>query len=56
MASRFILVVHYFTDVIAGCATGVMVSCLCMLLYRYCANNNILTTGILNRKDKNEKN
>ena len=56
MASRIILGVHYFTDVIAGCATGVMVSCLCMLLYRYCANNNILTTGILNRKDKNEKN
>lgn len=52
MFSRLILGVHYFTDVLAGCATGIMISCLCMLLYRYCANNDILTTGLLNRKDK----
>lgn len=52
MFSRLILGVHYFTDVIAGCLTGVMVSCLCMLLYRYCANNDILTTGLLHRGKK----
>ncbi|MBE6136921.1 MAG: phosphatase PAP2 family protein [Erysipelotrichaceae bacterium] len=57
MFSRIILGVHYFTDVIAGAATGIMVSCLCMLLYRYCVNNNILSQGLLkwNRKSKKEK-
>lgn len=50
MFSRIILGVHYFTDVISGCAIGIMVSCLCMILYRYCCNNNILTTGLLKSK------
>ncbi len=54
MFSRLILGVHYFTDVVAGCATGIMVSCLCMLLYRYCLNNQILTTGLLDRRKKKE--
>ncbi len=52
MFSRTILGVHYLTDVIAGLATGIMVSCFCMVLYRYCANNHILTTGLLKRKKK----
>lgn len=55
MFSRIILGVHYFTDVVAGAATGIMVSCLCMLLYRYCVNNNILTTGMLDRSNKGIK-
>lgn len=55
MFSRLILGVHYFTDVVAGCATGIMVSCFCMLLYRYCVNNNILTTGLLHRRKKKEE-
>lgn len=50
MISRLVLGVHYFLDVIAGCATGIMVSCLCMLLYRYCVNNDILTKGLFERK------
>lgn len=55
MVSRIILGVHYFTDVIAGLACGIMVSALCMLLYRYCANNNILTVGLLSKKKKELK-
>lgn len=52
MFSRIILGVHYFTDVISGVATGIMVSCLCMLMYRYCVNNNILTTSLIKWKKK----
>ena len=50
MISRLVLGVHYFTDVLAGCFSGIMVSCLCMLLFRYCLNNDILTNGILKKK------
>lgn len=54
MISRMILGVHYFTDVVAGCASGIMVSCLCMLIYRYCDNNDILKSGlIVNKKEDN---
>lgn len=54
MISRLVLGVHYFTDVIAGCASGIMVSCLCMIIYRYCDDNDILKSGML-PKEKEDK-
>lgn len=51
MISRLVLGMHYFTDVLAGCFSGIMVSCLCMLLFRYCLNNDILTKGIFKKKE-----
>lgn len=52
MISRMVLGVHYFTDVVAGTACGIMVSCLCMLIYRYCDDNDILKSGLLPKKNK----
>lgn len=51
MVSRLVLGVHYFTDVLAGYFSGIMVCCLCMLLFRYCLNNDILTKGIFKKKE-----
>lgn len=55
MISRLILGVHYFTDVIAGFSSGVMVACICMLLYRYCLNYNILTSSVVRKKNKEQE-
>ena len=55
MASRIILGVHYFTDVFAGYASGIMVCCASMIAYHFCERNNILTEGFfafLKRVDK----
>ena len=55
MISRLILGVHYATDVIAGYASGIMVSCFAMLVYHFCEKNNILTEGFfafLKKADK----
>ena len=55
MASRLILGVHYFTDVFAGYASGIMVCCFAMLAYHFCERNNILTEGFfafMKRADK----
>lgn len=53
MISRLVLGVHYFTDVIAGCASGIMVLCLCMIIYRYCDDNDILKSGLLPKNKEN---
>lgn len=47
MISRMVLGVHYFTDVLAGLASGVMMSCLAMIVYHWCEKNNILTEGLI---------
>ena len=47
MVSRLYLGVHYFTDVIAGFAAGIMVCCLAMIVYHWCEKNNILKEGLI---------
>ena len=47
MASRLIMGVHYFTDVFAGYASGIMVCCFAMIAYHFCEKNNILTEGFI---------
>ena len=47
MVSRMILGVHYFTDVFAGYASGIMVCCAAMIAYHFCQKNNFLTEGLI---------
>ncbi len=47
MMSRLILGVHYFSDVFAGYASGIMVCCFSMIVYHFCEKNNILTDGLI---------
>lgn len=59
MLSRLILGVHYFTDVVAGVAVGIMVSCLAMVFYKICERYDFMTEGlfskIANSRHKNDK-
>ena len=50
MSSRLVLGVHYFTDVIAGLISGIMVSALMMYLSKYMVENDILQKGIFKKK------
>lgn len=55
MISRLILGVHYFTDVFAGYASGIMVCCFSMIVYHFCERNNILTEGLIAFLEKANK-
>ncbi len=55
MVSRLILGVHYFSDVLAGYASGIMVACFAMLVYHFCEKNNILTEGFFAFMKKADK-
>lgn len=57
MVSRMVLGVHYFTDIVAGFASGIMTACLAMIVYHWCDNNNILKDGLiaLIRRSKKEE-
>ena len=46
MVSRLVLGVHYFSDVCAGCAVGLIFSAVMMLLYYVCEKKNIFTTNL----------
>lgn len=53
--SRTILGVHYLSDVLAGFSVGIMVSCLCMLLYKVCVKYEFMTEGLLDKIKKNKE-
>ena len=55
MISRMVLGVHYFTDVLAGLSSGVMVSCLAMVVYHWCEKNNILKEGLISLIKRTKK-
>ncbi len=55
MISRIILGVHYFTDVFAGYASGIMVCCFAMIAYHFCERNGILKEGFFNFLKKADK-
>ena len=46
MVSRMVLGVHYFSDVVAGCAVGLIFSALMIVLYQVCEKKNIFTTNL----------
>ena len=46
MTSRLVLGVHYFSDVCAGCAVGLIFSAVMMVLYQICEKKNIFTTNL----------
>ena len=46
MVSRLVLGVHYFSDVCAGCAVGLVFSAVMMVLYHICEKKNIFTTNL----------
>ena len=46
MVSRMVLGVHYFSDVCAGCAVGLIFTALMMILYYVCEKKNIFTTNL----------
>ena len=46
MVSRLVLGVHYFSDVCAGCAVGLVFSAVMMVLYNICEKKNIFTTNL----------
>lgn len=52
--SRTILGVHYLSDVLAGFSVGIMVSCLCMLVYKVCVKYDFMTEGLLDKIKKNK--
>ena len=55
--SRLTLGVHYFTDIIAGLASGVIVTGLCILLYHIFERHDFLNKPLLNfKKEENEEN
>ena len=47
MVSRMVLGVHYFSDVCAGCAVGLIFSAGMMVLYSICEKKNIFTTNLV---------
>lgn len=55
MISRPMLGVHYFTDIIAGFLSGLMISILCMLALNFLNKYNILSEGLISKGKKNEK-
>ena len=46
MVSRLVLGVHYFTDVCAGCAVGLIFSAGMIVLYQVCEKKKIFTTNL----------
>lgn len=46
MVSRLVLGVHYFSDVCAGCAVGLVFSAVMIVLYHICEKKNIFTTNL----------
>lgn len=46
MVSRLVLGVHYFSDVCAGCAVGLLFSAVMIVLYHICEKKNIFTTNL----------
>ena len=46
MVSRLVLGVHYFSDVCAGCAVGLVFSAVMIVLYYICEKKNIFTTNL----------
>lgn len=46
MVSRLVLGVHYFSDVCAGCAVGLIFSAVMIVLYHICEKKNIFTTNL----------
>ena len=46
MVSRMVLGVHYFSDVCAGCAVGLIFSAVMIVLYHICEKKNIFTTNL----------
>ena len=55
--SRLTLGVHYFTDIIAGLASGVIVTGLCILLYHIFERHDFFNKPLLNfKKEENEEN
>lgn len=54
MASRIVLGVHYFSDVIAGFSLGVMSFIVLLLPYLFMKKYNILNNGISFGKSRNE--
>ena len=58
MVSRMVLGVHYFSDVCAGCAVGLIFSAGMMILYNVCEKKHIFTTNLIDiikyRKNKKD--
>ena len=46
MVSRMILGVHYFSDVVAGCAVGLIFTAVMIVLYYVCEKYKIFTTNL----------
>lgn len=46
MVSRLVLGVHYFSDVCAGCAVGLIFTALMIVLYHICEKKQIFTTNL----------
>lgn len=46
MVSRMVLGVHYFTDVVAGCAVGLIFAAIMIVLYYVCEKYKIFTTNL----------
>lgn len=56
MFSRMILGVHYLSDVLAGLAVGIMVSCVFMQLYKVCVRYDFMTVGLFEKIKSDRKN